>query len=67
MKIKLLRNPKSSYGCKLTEGQTGDVDEVLAKALIDAKIAEPATSTPSEIKAVDSPAAIQASGSKKNS
>lgn len=68
MKIKMLRNPASTYKCELTEGQAGDVSDDLAKTLIDAKIAEPATkATPTEIKAVEAPAAIQTSNSSKKS
>lgn len=42
MKITMLRNPAKSLGCKLTEGQTGDVDAETGKRMIDLGIAEPA-------------------------
>jgi hypothetical protein len=47
MKILMLRNAAASFGCKLTEGETGDVDKSLAEALIARGIAVSA-----EIKAV---------------
>jgi alkyl sulfatase BDS1-like metallo-beta-lactamase superfamily hydrolase len=47
MKILMLRNAAASYGCKLSEGETGDVDKELADTLIARGIA-----VPGEIKAV---------------
>jgi len=41
MKITMLRNPAKSLGCKLTEGQTGDVDAETGKRMIDLGIPEP--------------------------
>ena len=55
MKILLLRNPSSAFECKLTEGQSGDVDAALAQRLIDAGIAVPA-----DIKAVPESATVKA-------
>jgi hypothetical protein len=52
MKIVMLRNPSRSYGCELMEGETGEVDDLLAKALIDAKIAEPAPVEEKKVKAI---------------
>jgi len=42
MNITMLRNAAAKFGCKLMEGQTGDVDDAIAKELIDARIAVPA-------------------------
>jgi len=39
MRIKLLRNLASSYGCSLKEGEVGDVPAALAEALIAQKLA----------------------------
>ncbi len=50
MKITMLRNPAKSLGCKLTEGQTGDVDAETGKRMIDLGIAEPATDAKPEPK-----------------
>lgn len=47
MKILMLRNAAASFGCKLSEGQTGDVDQSIAEILIARGIA-----VPGEIKAV---------------
>jgi hypothetical protein len=41
MKITMLRNPAASFGCKLGEGQTGDIDKELAERLIELNIAVP--------------------------
>jgi len=38
-KITMLRNPSSDYGCSLKEGETGFVDDPLAKILSDRNIA----------------------------
>jgi len=42
MKITMLRNAAAKFGCKLSEGETGEVDNELAQELVDAKIAVPA-------------------------
>lgn len=34
MKVKMLRNAASSLGCRIPEGQTGDVDDVTGKKLV---------------------------------
>ena len=34
MIVTLLRTPSTAYKCTLTEGQTGDVDDVIAEKLI---------------------------------
>jgi len=39
MKITMLRNAAAKFGCKLSEGETGEVENELAKELVDAKIA----------------------------
>ena len=41
MKILMLRNAAASYGCKLSEGETGDVDKEMAETLIARGIAVP--------------------------
>jgi hypothetical protein len=50
-KITMLRNPALAYGCDLKEGETGDVDDVLASVLIGRDIAV-AVDVPKVIKAV---------------
>lgn len=45
MNITMLRNAAAKFGCKLMEGQTGEVDDTIAKELIDARIAVPAAET----------------------
>jgi len=52
MKIIMLRNPAKTYGCPLMEGETGEVDDKLATALIDAKIAEVAPAEEKVVKGV---------------
>lgn len=49
--ITMLRNPSSSFGCPLKEGETGLVDDQLAKELIELSLAERVV-TPEIIKAV---------------
>lgn len=49
--ITMLRNPSSDYGCSLKEGETGLVDDPLAKVLVERNIAEFVV-TPETIKAV---------------
>ena len=39
MKIQLLRNPAKSLGCKLSEGESGDVDDSLGRILVKANLA----------------------------
>jgi len=51
MKITMLRSPAKSLGCKLTEGQTGDVDAETGKRMVDLGIAEPAADAKPEPKA----------------
>jgi hypothetical protein len=51
MKITMLRNPARSLGCKLAEGQTGDVDAETGKRMIDLGIAEPVVDSKPEPKA----------------
>jgi hypothetical protein len=58
MKILMLRNAAASYGCKLSEGESGDVDKELAETLIARGIA-----VHGEIKAVPELATIEASES----
>lgn len=41
MKITMLRSPSRALGCDLKEGQTGEVDDKLATALINSGIAIP--------------------------
>lgn len=62
MKIRMLRNASASYGCTLHEGETGDVDPVLGRSLVDAKIAESLDPAPptQPILAVPEPPAIAA-------
>lgn len=50
-KITMLRNPSSDYGCDLKEGETGTVEDPLAKMLIDRNIAV-AVDLPKVIEAV---------------
>ena len=59
-KVLMLRNAASSFGCSLSEGETGDIDSDLADSLIAHGIAVPAS-----IKAV--PEAPQISGSDESS
>ena len=55
-KITMLRNPSSDYGCDLKEGETGFVDDQLAKIFSDRSIAV-VIEVPKVIKAVpDQPA-----------
>jgi hypothetical protein len=39
VKVKMLRNPSSAFGCDFLEGQIGVVDDVVGKALLSARIA----------------------------
>ena len=48
----MLRNPSKAYGCPLMEGETGEVDDLLATALINAKIAEVAPAEEKIVKGV---------------
>jgi hypothetical protein len=57
MKIKLLRNAPRQLGCKLTEGETGEVSKRLADRLIDLGIAEPVGPS-KQLRAVPEPVAI---------
>lgn len=59
MKITMLRNAASKYGCKLNEGETGEVDDALAADLVDAKIAELAKADEKSVKAVAKTPAIK--------
>lgn len=42
MKITMLRNAAAKFGCKLSEGETGEMENEVAQQLIDARIAVPA-------------------------
>lgn len=60
MNITMLRNPSSKYGCKLMEGQTGDVDDKIAEELISAGIAvQVSTAKKTKIEAVPEKPAIK--------
>ena len=59
MNITMLRNAASKYGCKLMEGETGEVPDALAQELIDAKIAEPAKVEEKSVKGVPKTPAIK--------
>lgn len=59
MKIQLLRNPAKSLGCKLREGETGEVEDSLGKILVKSNLAvslEPSPDT--SMKAVPAAPAI---------
>lgn len=56
-KITMLRNPAAVYGCSLKEGETGDVEEPLARVLVERSIAV-VVDMPKEIKAVPEPPSI---------
>jgi hypothetical protein len=64
MKVKMLRNPSLSFGCKLVEGEISMVDNAVGKALLDANIAveiespKPKPVNQPEIKAVPKSPAI---------
>jgi len=45
MNITMLRNAASKYGCKLMEGETGEIDDKLAEELIADRIAVAAVAT----------------------
>jgi hypothetical protein len=64
MNITMLRNAASKYGCKLMEGETGEVDDKLAEELIADRIAvvavaEPAKADEKSVKAVAKTPAIK--------
>ncbi len=49
MKITMLRNPARHYGCDLTEGETGEVEDKLAEFFVNAGLAV-AVATPAKKK-----------------
>jgi hypothetical protein len=57
MKVKMLINAPRQLGCKLTEGETGEVSKKLGDRLIALGIASP-VSPPKPLRAVPEPAAI---------
>lgn len=57
MKVKLLRNPSDRFGCKLKEGETGEVPKDVADSLVKLGIAVEIES-PSVVKAVPEKPAI---------
>lgn len=48
--VKMLRNPSSSFGCTLSEGETGEISSDLADLLVAEGLA--VVSVPDEIEAV---------------
>ena len=59
MKVTVLRNPGKSWDCKLTEGQTGTVDDLTGKRLVAAGVAvEIAEPKPQKIETVPPSPAI---------
>lgn len=52
MKVTMLRNPGTAWSCGLTEGQTGTVDAVTGKRLVDAGIAVEIVDPVSKVEAV---------------
>jgi len=56
-KITMLRNPSSDYGCSLKEGESGFVDDQLAR-LLEARNIAVVIELPKAIKAVPEPPAI---------
>lgn len=56
MKIQLLRNPAASVGCKLSEGETGEVSDSLGSQLVQMgiarKIATEESAKPKKVKGV---------------
>jgi NAD-dependent oxidoreductase involved in siderophore biosynthesis len=57
MQIKLLRNPASSFGCELLEGETGEVSDVIAKSLVARGVAV-VVETPKKLQGVAESASI---------
>lgn len=62
MKIRMHRNAAASYGCKLSEGETGTVDDPLGRHLVAEGIAECLDPPPAAaaIRAVPTPGTIAA-------
>jgi len=49
MQVLMLRNPRADLGCKLKEGEIGEVSDLLAKELIGLRIAQEHTKKEPEI------------------
>jgi hypothetical protein len=60
MLIKLLRNPAARLGCKLHEGETGNVSESLGKQLLALGLAEEMTVSIEHVRGIDPAPAIAA-------
>ncbi len=61
MKVSMLRNPADSFGCKLTEGEAGEVPDAIGSKLIASGVAV-RIDEPEGIKAVpESPSIAKAS------
>lgn len=58
MKVTMLRNPAAKLGCKLTEGQTGEVPTDIGRELVKAGLAVCLDQAPVAIKAVPPAPAI---------
>lgn len=53
----MLRNPSSAFGCKLHEGETGEIEQSLAETLVKMSVAV-ILEQPKKIQAVPDPPAI---------
>jgi len=59
MKITMLRNAAKHFGCTLSEGETGEVEDALGAELVNARIAEHVKAEEKSVKGVAKTPAIK--------